>query len=590
MRRHIRTSFVAALALLGLVGCDNSVLDVDPRDQISDEAVFTDPNLAESFLNDIYIGLGTGFNEVMLASLTDEAMMTHNYATDRVMQGLISSSDLGALSRGDFDHYRWDRNFLRIRQTNVFLNQIDEANFDEGRKQRMKGQAFFLRAYFYHNLLRMFGGVPVITNVYGLGEDYLDPRNSFAETVDFIVANADSAAALLPLEQMGNDMGRATRGAALALKARVLLYAASDLYHTNPSGRPETGYTGGQNREAHWRAARDAAQDVIDLGLYQLFAPNPATPEEAAENFTNLFLQKTSQEAILSRFYTETRTSNFGRFNGPNGYHTWGGNTPLQNLVDAFRMADGSPFDWNDPSHAAAPYENRDPRFYASILHDGAQWQERPDDVKDLDPVGIIQTFRGMTLPSGEVISGLDTRDSPIEDWNGGYSGYLIRKFVDPNVNHQYFGQEISWMFFRYAETLLNLAEASIELNELDAARGALNQLRRRAGMPELPAGLSQAAMREEYRNERQVEMAFEEQRFFDVRRWMIAPSAFSQNGVGIDIFLEGASRLDRSTWTNYRYITRVVMERNWDDKLYFIPVHRDELNRNRELTQNPGY
>src|SRR5690606_18844231 len=109
------------------------------------------------------------------------------------------------------------------------------------------------------------------------------------ETVDFIVANADSAAALLPLEQTGNDLGRATQGAALALKARVLLYAASDLYHDNPSGQPETGYTSGQDRQAHWRAAKDAAQDVIDLGVYGLFEPNPASPEEAVENFTNLF-------------------------------------------------------------------------------------------------------------------------------------------------------------------------------------------------------------------------------------------------------------------------------------------------------------
>src|SRR5690606_65445 len=167
MRRYLRTTTVAALALLGLAGCDNSVLDVDPKDQISDEAVFTDPNLAEAFLNDIYIGLGTGFNEVMLASLTDETMMTHNYGTDVVMQGLVTSSNLGALGRGDFDHFQWDRNYLRIRQANVFLEGIADAEFDEARKNRMKGEAYFLRAYFYHNLLRMYGGVPVITKVYG---------------------------------------------------------------------------------------------------------------------------------------------------------------------------------------------------------------------------------------------------------------------------------------------------------------------------------------------------------------------------------------------------------------------------------------
>src|SRR5690606_34105129 len=221
---------------------------------------------------------------------------------------------------------------------------------------------------------------------------------------------------------------------------------------------------------------------------------------------------------------------------------------------------------------------------------DGAKWQERPDDVKDLDPYGIIQTFRGLTLPNGNVVAGLDTRGSPIEDWNGGYSGCLSPKGVGTCVNHKHCGQEISWMFFRYAEILLNYAEASIELGELDDARWALNQIRQRAGMPEFPASLSQAALREEYRNERRVEMAFEEQRFFDARRWMIAPEVFGENGVGIDIFLEGDDRIDRSTWRNYRYERRDVMDRAWDDKLYFVPIHRDELNRNSALTQNPGY
>jgi hypothetical protein len=591
MRAESRVTTLALLLLLGATGCSD-VLDVTPKDQFPDQAVFTDPNLAQAFLNDMYQGLGHGLYEIMLASMTDETHFIHDYNTSKIVQATITSSDRGALDDGRFAHFNWGPTYSRIRQTNVFLSHIDPAPFDSALKRRMKGEAFFLRAYFYHNLMRMYGGVPIITKVYGLNEDYQVARNSFQETVAFIAANADSAAALLPLSYSGVDVGRATKGAALALKARVLLYAASDLYNVNPSGKPENGYTTPQDRTALWRAAKDAAKAVMDLGIYGLFRPSPANAQEAAKNYGDLFLQTMSEEVILSRFFLSTRGDGYnpGLHNGPNGYHTWGGNTPIQNLIDDYRMADGSKFDWSNPAHAAAPYANRDPRFYASIAYDGTPWRPRPDDVKGLDPVGIIQTFRALTLPDNSVVAGLDTRDSPVENWNGAYSGYYIRKFIDPSINAQFTKEQVPWIFFRYAEILLNYAEASIELNELTDAVNALNQIRIRAGMPPFSAALGQAALREEYRNERRVEMAFEEQRFFDVRRWMTAPQVLSKVAGGINIFLDGSSRTDRTTWHNYRYVVDTVQTRAWDDKMYFMPIRFDELNRNSLLKQNPGY
>src|SRR5213076_2829 len=353
------------------------------------------------------------------------------------------------------------------------------------------------------------------------------------------------------------------------LKARVLLYAASALYTANPSGQPENGYTTPQDRSALWRAAKDAAKAVMDLGIYGLFRPTPANAQEATQNYGDLFLQSMSQEVILSRFFLSTRDDGYnpGLHNGPNGFHTWGGNTPIQNLIDDYRMTDGSKFDWNNPVEAGAPYANRDPRFYASIAYDGARWRPRPDDVKGLDSVGIIQTFRQLAVrnDSGRVtgvVPGLDTRDSPVENWNGAYSGYYVRKFIDPSINAQFIKEQVPWIFFRYAEVLLNYAEASIELNELGDAVNVLNQIRRRAGMPLFSAGLDQATLRDEYRNERRIEMAFEEQRFFDVRRWMIAPTVLSKPAGGINIFLDGKSRTDPSTWKNYRYVRDTVQAR----------------------------
>jgi starch-binding outer membrane protein, SusD/RagB family len=593
MRSQVRIITAAVLMLLGLSSC-NGVMDLTPKDQFADDAVFADPNLAQAFVNDMYRGLGHGLYEIMLASISDESHFIHNYNTEPVVKSIITSSDRGAIDDGRFAHYNWAPTYSRIRQTNIFLSKIDGTAFDAALKQRMKGEVFFLRAYFYHNLMRMYGGVPIITKVYGLNEDYQAARNSFQETVAFIVANADSAAALLPLSYSGIDLGRATKGAALALKARVLLYAASELYNRNPSGQPENGYTNvtPQDRTARWQAAKDAAQAVMDLGVYGLFRPTPANAQEAAQNYGDLFLQTMSQEVILSRFFLSTRDDGYnpGLFNGPNGFHTWGGNTPIQNLVDDYRMADGSKFDWGNAAEAAAPYANRDPRFYASIAYDGAPWRPRPDDVKSLDPVGMIQTFRALKLPDSSVVPGLDTRDSPVENWNGAYSGYYIRKFVDPSINAQFTKEQVPWIFFRYGEILLNYAEASIELNQLTDAVDVLNQIRVRAGMPPFSAALGQAALRDEYRNERRVEMAFEEQRFFDVRRWMTAPQVLSKVAGGINIFLSGTSRTDRTTWHNYRYAVDTVQTRAWDDKMYFMPIRFDELNRNSLLKQNPGY
>ena len=585
---------LALLALLPLSGCGDSILEVSPQDQLSDEMVFADANVAETFLNDVYRGIGHGLNGTTLWALTDDGHNTRGGGTAQHMQSNVSPSSLGAIGGDRFAHYRWGDLYRSIRMANIFLAGVDSATFDEARRQRMEGEARFLRAYFYHNLLRIYGGVPLVTQVYGLGDDFAAPRDGFAETVDFIVAEADSAAVLLPVSHGAADLGRATRGAALALKARVLLYAASDLYAVNPSGRPENGYVGGGDRTARWRAARDAARAVMDLGAYRLFRATPAPGESPADNYAAIWLNPTNEEIVFARYFLRARGTtdipNVGRYDGPNGYRNWGSNTPTQNLVDAYRMADGSAFDWNDPVKAANPYANRDPRFYASIHHDGAPWVPRPADVARLDPVGVIQTFSKVTLPDGSTLPGLDSRSGPIESWNGTYAGYYKRKAIDPSVEHQFVAQEVPWLFIRYAEVLLNYAEASMELGDEPEARLALNQIRRRAGMPELDGSYTGERLRAEYRNERRVEMAFEEQRFFDARRWMIAPAVFGEDARGVDITVRATDPLDRSTYHDYAYRIISVEPRSWGDKMYFMPIPRDEMNRNPLLTQNPGY
>ncbi|MCW9706413.1 RagB/SusD family nutrient uptake outer membrane protein [Fodinibius salsisoli] len=600
MKNLTYISTLLCVMLLAVTACDvQSVLDQEPVDQISEEAVWDDPALVEAYLNDIYLGMGHGLYEVMLASTTDEAHFTHGYGIPEIVESNVSPSNRGSFgSRGDFNHWDWADLYFRIQQVNTLLAEMQETTIeDQALLDSFNGQAHFLRAYFYHNLLRIYGGVPIIQDPNSLDDEDITPaRNSFAETVDFIVQEADAAATLLPVEQSGDDLGRASAGAAMALKSRVLLFAASDLYHQNPSGMDVTGYSGA-NQQQMWQDAKAAAQEVMDLGAYELYRPNPATPEEAGENYYQLFLTEkpANPETIMERYYIETRDDghNPGLDNGPNGYHNWAGNTPVQNLVDDYEMEDGSEFSWDNPDHAASPYEDRDPRLEASILHDGSEWVQRPPDAVQYDGENVIQTFKELELSDGSVVPGVDTRDGPIEDWNGSYTGYYMKKFIRNDMQHGSSNkQEGSWIFFRYTEVLLNYVEASIELGDFADARRELNRIRTRAGMPTFDASVTGDELMEEYRNERRIEMAFEEQRYFDVRRWMIAPDVMNEQAQNIYITAEAASQADRSSYTNYNYEVRsqVPGNRAWEDKMYFQPIPFEEMNRNDNLIQNPNY
>lgn len=586
-----------ACSLAVVTSCNDDFLETKPLTEFPGEDVWRDPSLMEAYVNNLYQVMAHGLTQNMLASVTDEAQNIHNQGTNQVVASNITPSDMGVWGDYRLRHFRWDDLYGGIRNANIFLEEIETAEVeDEDLKNRMIGEVTFLRAYFYHNLMRVFGGVPIVTKIYELDDDFLVPRNTFEETINFIVEEADKAAALLPLEHDADNLGRATKGAALALKSRVLLFAASDLYNNTDwapgYSNPEyIGYVGG-DRTARWQAAKDAAKAVMDLGIYGLYKADPAPGDSTAQNYAEIFLTKTNEEAIFSRFFLQKINYAWndyhpGLHNGPNGYHNWGGNTPIQEVVDDYEMADGTKFDWNNPEHAAAPYKNRDPRFYASILYNGAKWRQRPSDAQDLDPEGVIQTayIEGLDADGNiEVIPGLDTRKGPIEDWNGSYTGYYLRKFIEKDVDAQFFRQEAPWHYFRYGEILLNYAEAAIGLGEEAEARTYINMIRRRAGMPEITD--TGQALVERYRNERRIELAFEGNRYFDVRRWMIAPEELDDDAHGIYIY--GALQNDGSLDFSYEVVP--VQDRGWNDKVYFLPIPEDEMNKNEMLVQNPLY
>jgi len=305
-------------------------------------------------------------------------------------------------------------------------------------------------------------------------------------------------------------------------------------------------------------------------------------------------------EILFGRYWTSAKDEYAGMYvglaNGPNGYNNWAGNTPIQQLVDDYEMMDGTKFDWTNPVQKAKPYENRDPRFYASILYDGADWKPRGGT---LDPANQIQS--GKYDKGGGVYSpGLDTRAGPVENWNGSWTGYYVRKFIDPDpsIRDNTTRQVIPWPYFRYTEAVFNYVEACIELGDEPEARAWLNKIRFRAGMPAISdVG---AALKDRYRNERRIEMVYEDQRYHDCRRWMIAPATLGRKIKYIDVTANlkaGATAPNpyKHDETKYDYIYTPVENnsqenRVWLDKMYFRPIPSDEMKINTKLVQNPGY
>jgi len=629
MKKIIQIGIVLAFTALPF-SCNTDFLNTTPLSLVPAETTWSDAPLSEAFVIGIYSSLGYGgFEEQMLAAYTDEAMFTHaGRNINTFTEGAESPSNLAWTS----PTYRWTEMYEAIRAANTALINLPIATFPDGTQkladlqEQLIGESHFLRAYYYQQLLRFYGGVPIIETLYGLEDDYTIARNTYEECVNFIIADLDEAATLLDGKSI--VPGRASKIAALALKARVLLYAASDL-HDIPTASANSatiagyaakdliGYSGG-SRAARWTAARDAAKVVIDaLPGYKMNLVAPVTPAEGTANYRSLSMGGGSAIAdrvarvdiLFQRSETQLYTVendwplggiHFGINNGPNGYHNWAGNTPIQQLVDDYEMMDGSKFSWSNPTHASEPYANRDPRFYASILFDGATWKPRPADVAAIDPVNQIQTGY-YDNGAGGTINGVDTRESAIENWNGSRTHYYVSKFIDDDpavVDNQSGFQVVPWPFLRYTEMVLNYVEACIELNDETEAKLWLNRIRFRSGMPAITdVG---AALKDRYRNERRIELAYEEHRYHDARRWMIAATTL---GRGIkSIHIEADLKVGQTANVPYRYdkakydYTYTVEDntsnetRTWVDKMYYRPIARDEVNKNNKLVQNPGY
>lgn len=551
-----------ALCVMGalLASCKKDFLNLTPTTTISDVSILQDSALFEDYVINRYMGIkmidkegegtppgfGRAFEYSMWSSNTDESIYNNDDGSWLIQRGQIAPENLG--NAGAF----WGRSYRGIRDCNWALSNIAAVTMSEGHKNYIIGELKFIRAFRYHDLIRNYGGIILVGDkIYGLNDDFSDQtvftRASLKESIDYTVAQLDTAAQLLPRD---NDdaawpLGRATKGAALALKARLLLYAASPLYNCGT-----------------WAAAAKAAQEVMDLNKYSI-----------QTDYSALFIDQAmaGNEIIFGRQYTITAPHvRMEIANGPNGYDGWAGNTPLQNLVDAYQMNNGKDItDATSGYDADKPYENRDKRFYYTILYNGTSYRGR-----------AIETY----VPGGK-----DSKDGP-SNWNTTKTGYYLRKFMNdanPIQNPWSSAGQQPWIYMRYAEVLLNYAEAQNEASGPDGSvYSAVNQVRQRASVnqPPLPAGLSQAQMREAIRKERQVELAFEEHRFYDVRRWKIANVTENAEAGGMTI--------TKNANGTFSYSRKVALDgKAFTDKNYWLPIPRSEiLASNNQLQQNEGY
>lgn len=556
--RYVFVSMAVGSAFT-LCSC-NDFLDREEDSFIDKTATFDSYNRTKQYLTYAYSLLPEGLNRfsggALLGAATDDACFA------------IESSNIQQFNNGSWNALSnpdnvWDRYFAGIAKCCTLLENSNHINLDISRLDPAKrveyennlkdirmwrAEAHFLRAYFNFELLKRYGPIPIIKSTLDINKDYSDtPRPTMKEVVEFIANDCDMAAdslELTPWRNMNDAFGRATKGAALALKSRLLLYAASPLYvdfgDIDEANKPSDATL--------WKAAADAAKAVIDLNQYELASAYD-------DLFKNDFQNK---EYIFVRRYPSN--SDFEKSNFPVSYGGKGGTNPSQNLIDDYEMLDGTAFDWSDPVKAAHPFENRDERLLATVLMNGV----------------LFKGKRVATYPGGA-----DAMPNP----NATKTGYYLRKFLNENVNIQTGGGSDGHVvpLFRLAEIYLDYAEA---LNEYDPTNPDiavyLNKIRERVSLPDVPSGLTQEQMRTLIHHERRVELAFEEHRFWDVRRWKVASSTLGAPVKGVKITQDDAG--------NFTYSPVQVEQRVFQPKMYWYPIPQSEVLKLHHWEQNKGW
>ncbi|MCD6355268.1 MAG: RagB/SusD family nutrient uptake outer membrane protein [Prolixibacteraceae bacterium] len=550
-------------------------------DIISGSAVFKDKLLADANLAQIYHS--TQFiirsNDTPANEMMDEGMgaVARAFAYWQAPAALpLEVIDENGV--GDPMEY-WD--YRNVRNANEFIVGMHGSEFEAEYIEERVAEARFLRAFMYFEMVKRYGGVPIITEPQSVDappEELNVSRDSEKAVYDFIASEMDAVAAILPEE---SEPGRVNRYGALALKSRAMLYAASVANFGTVQLDGLLGFPASE-AQSYYQKSYDASMQIINSGKYALFN---AIPDDPAENFQQLFVvEGGNPERIFVEVYDPAKAKghSYDLGNVPFEFRdTWGSNScPFLNTVEEFEYIDGTPGDIDhdliDSDHLFSKDEiftNRDPRFIATIFYPESEWQ------------GGVVHFHRRTVVNGETVTSGTVGDGwPAAAPRRNYvnTGFLVRKLMDEGL----FGpaRETSgtdWMVFRYGEILLNVAEAAFYLNKPDEAKSYLNMIRDRAGMP-----LRDAVTEEDIRHERFVELVFENHVYWDYRRWRIAKDKL--DGLRVK-GLEYTYYYDEDKY-DLHFKNGDRSERVFQDRNYYFPIGISRLADNPNLVENPGY
>jgi len=592
---YIKHAILVVLVLTIFASCEKGFLDKAPDEDLTIDDVFAERQYAERFLTATYNYLPTeiDFAEIparnpFVGASDDMEMSWLNRFSHRMNGGTWGPNDLPA-----YEH--WSIPYQAIRRLNLFTENIVKTPMDEQVRQTWIGEAEFMKGFFHFLLVRLYGPVPIIEHSFQPSDDFSNVRrNTLSECIEYIVARCDDAAGLLPMTVPSASKGRVTAAAALALKSRVLLYAASPLFNGNPDYVDYTDTEGIKLFPSYnaqlWQQAADAAKASIERSEAAGYRLYRAPSNDPVQNYQQIFTERHNQEVLFAR---NLGVHNWQEMAGaPNSEGGWSGLCPLQELVDSYEMADGStpitgyqskgePIINNAsgyqeegyaneahpsgyyPSGIRNMYVNREPRFYATVNYNGAMWRGRQLEFWN-------SGAEGKSKGGAELYS---------------VNGYLLKKFMDEaNVNIRE-GRFVlkTWIYFRLAEQYLNYAEA---LNEaqgpVEAVYTHVNAVRERSGLPGLAPGLSKEGMREKIRHERRIELSFETHRYFDTRRWLIAEETNRIDLYGMNI------HVGRSLTDDEFYQRTYLKSRVFEKKHYLWPIDQNTINVSPLIVQNP--
>lgn len=555
---------IAITVAITFTGC-TKILDLSPQNNLSEDMIWEDIDLVEGYVYDNYNALGgwpisLSASQLSLpGSLTDDIFDTHG-------AGVVYNYNIGNFAPDNMGvwQHEWKTDYKYIRNVNIFLSHIDQVDADDVTKERLSGEMRFLRAWCYARLADFFGGVPIITDAFELNDDVSGiSRNSYEETISWIVDELDKIKDLVPITVSGKEFGRITKGAVLALKSRVLLYAASKLHDPGeyPSG-PLYDY----DKPEKWKDAATAAEDVMSLGIYSLVQVNNW------KDYHDIFMHNNGEIILAQQYAKQYKNTSYGssyqRYNGLPSEGGYGSNNPTQDLINDFQMKDGKSID-NSPLYDHSPstiYENRELRFYADVIYQGTGYRNYTVD---------------FSLPGGNNSTDADAQNYP-------KAGYLIRKSMDENQNIRDDQNPIvPKVFFRMAEIYLNYAEAEFHLGHEDIAREYINKIRRRVNLPDIHS--SGIDLLKDIQHERRIELVFEGyHRFDDLRRWKLAEEELNKDAEGIKWKrVDANGNLSANGILNYEFIH--VQDRDFNKRQYYLPIPQSEIERSN-LDQNQDY